>query len=63
MGTYIYMGTQNLGYSTFGSTFKNFETIHFIFSMFGQLKFVVFKFVGTQNMWVLKSVDTRNACL
>ena len=51
------MGTQNWGYSKFGSTFKIFETILFIFSNFGQLNFVVFKFVGTQNMWVLKSVD------
>ena len=51
------MGTQNLGYSKFGSSFKIFETILIIFSNFGQLKFAVFKFVGTQNMWVLKSVD------
>ena len=57
MGINIYMGTQNLGYSKFGSTFKIFETILFIFSNFVKLKFVVFKFVCTQNMWVLKSVN------
>ena len=60
MGTYIY-GYSQLGvFKKFDSTFKIFETNLFIFSNFGQLKFVVFKFVGTQikiNMWVLKSVD------
>ena len=40
MGTYIY-GYSN---SKFGSNFNFFETILFIFSNFGQLKFVVFKF-------------------
>ena len=52
----IYMGTQNWGYSKFGSTFKIFETILFYFLKFWAVEFVVFKFVGTQKMWVLKSV-------
>ena len=55
----IHTGTQNCEYSKFGRTFNIFETILSIISNFGQLKFVVFKFVGTQNMWVLKSLDNE----
>ena len=31
VGTNIYMGTHNCGYSKFGSTFKNFETFYTFF--------------------------------
>ena len=55
----MYMGTQNWGYSKFGSTFKIFETILIIFPNFGQFKFVVFKCVGARNIMVLKSVDNQ----
>ena len=48
------MGTQNWGYSKFGSTFNFFETILFIFSNFGPLKFVVF-----QICWYPKHVGTQ----
>ena len=50
------MGTQNLGYSKFGSTFK-IQNYPFYFLKFWEVEILVFKFVGTQNMWVLKSVD------
>ena len=49
------MVTHNCGYLKFGSSFK----FYFIFSNFGQVNFVVFNFVGTQNMWVFKSVDDQ----
>ena len=49
------MVTHNCGYLKFGSSFK----FYFIFLNFGQVNFVVFNFVGTQNLWVFKSVDDQ----
>ena len=54
------MVTHNCGYVKFGSTFEMFETCFtFFFSNFGQVNFVVFNFVGTQNMWVFKSMNDQ----
>ena len=58
------VGTNIYGYSQL-RVFKIWEHFcyvlkHFIlFLNFGQIKFVAFKFVGTQNMWVFKSVDDQ----
>ena len=48
------MGTQNWGYSKFGSTFKIFETILYIFSKFEQLKFVSSNLLVPKNVGIQK---------